>query len=150
MKLHRAQTEETTLWKGRVSVVLLVAVSLLHNLGCASSSRSPSASDVPPPRAGGPDWEEVDKTVARVKERERVRKSAVTTTYSTESGFFPMTDDEYAAALESARAEVRKANPDLSASDVESEAVKRADEAKRQQDMAFTGRAKATVEIVLP
>lgn len=67
-----------------------------------------------------------------------------------ESGFFAMTDDEYTAALEYARAEVRKANPKMSDSDVEAEAVQRTDEAKRRHETSFTRRASSTYELKRP
>jgi hypothetical protein len=48
-----------------------------------------------------------------------------------------MPDGDYAAALASAADEVRKANPKLSDSEVETEAVKRADEAKRKYENSY-------------
>jgi transketolase len=124
---------------------LLVASILLA--GCASS---PRVEDNPPMRVGGPNWDEVDKTVQRVKERERPKLAVVETERTTEAGFFAMTDEEYAAALEAARVEVRKANPNLSDAEVEAEATKRADEAKRRQEASFTRRSTLKYEVKSP
>jgi hypothetical protein len=98
------------------------------------------------PIAPGPNWDEVDKTIERVRERERTKLRAIETKRTVESGFFVMTEEEYAAAL-TARGEVRKANPALSESEVEAEATKRADEAKRHHDASFQRRASSTFEI---
>lgn len=115
--------------------------------GCATTQRP----DDTPMRPGGPDWTAVDKSVDRVKERERNKpKILVETGRTSESGYFAMTDDEYATALESARAEVRKANPKMSDRDVETEATKRADEARRKHENTFTQRAGVTYELKKP
>ena len=127
-----------------------LALAALLLAGCASPSHPPSATVAPPPRAGGPNWGAVDGTVQRVRERERTKLQAVETERTVESGFFAMTDDEYAAALESARSEVRKANPKMSESDIEAEAVKKADEAKRRHEQSFTRRASSTYQIKSP
>ncbi len=115
--------------------------------GCASTS-SPEAN--PPMRAGGPNWEEVDKSVERIKEREKNKARLVESTRSEEQGFRPMTDDEYAAALDAARADVKKANPKMSDGDVEKEAAKRADQAKRQAELTFSRSAGSTYELKKP
>ena len=124
---------------------LLVASILLA--GCAST---PRVEDNPPMRSGGPNWDEVDKTVQRVKERERPKSAVVETERTAEAGFFVMTDEEYAAALEAARTEVRKAHPKWSDPEVEAEATKRADQAKRRQEASFTRRSTSKFEIKSP
>ncbi len=118
--------------------------------GCASPSHSPSATIATPQRAGSPNWDAIDGTVQRVKERERTKLQAIETERTVESGYFAMTDEEYATALESARSEVRKSNPKLPESEVESEAVKKADEAKRRHEQSFTRRASSTYELKRP
>lgn len=82
-------------------------------------------------RPGGPDWSKVDKTVERVKEREQNKPKLVETARTEEAGVRQMTDEEYAQALDDARAEIRKANPKLSEAEVETQATARADEARR-------------------
>jgi len=97
-------------------------------------------------RAGGPNWEEVDKSVQRVKERERSKARLVETGRTQEQGFRQMSDEDYAAALESAREDVRKASPKISDGDLEKEAVKRADEAKRKYELSVSSSASSTYE----
>ena len=133
-----------------MKTTLTIALGLLFCAGCASSSRSPGAIVSPSPATGGPNWDAVDKTVQRVKERERAKLQAVETERTVESGFFAMTDEEYATALESARVEIRKANPKMSEGEVESEAIRRADEAKRRHEQSFTRRASSTFELKRP
>ena len=133
-----------------MNTTLTIALGALLLAGCASQSHSPGTNVAPPLRASGPNWDAIDGTVQRVKERERAKLQAVETERTVESGFFAMTDEEYAVALESARAEVRKSNPKMPESDVESEAVKRADEAKRRHEQTFTRRASSTYEIKRP
>lgn len=127
--------------------------------GCASSDSSTSASaPVPPagntaqnsPPARTPNWEEIDKTVQRVKTREQQKPRLVETSRNTEQGFFPMSDADYTAALDSARADVRKANPKWSDSAVETEAVKRADAAKASAEHSYSSRASSTFELQKP
>lgn len=102
------------------------------------------------PVSAGPNWNEIDRTVERVKAREQAKRRFVETERTVEAGFFPMTDEEYAKALDDARAEIKKANPKMSEADVESEAVKRADEARRRHEHTFTRRASSTYELKTP
>ena len=121
----------------------LTPLATLLVAGCASSTSAPP----PEPLSGkGPNWEEIDKTVQRVKEREKNKGQLVETERTTEQGFFPMSDADYAAALDSARADVRKANPKMSDADVETEAVKKADAAKYAAEHAYSARASSTYE----
>src|SRR3954467_8008416 len=118
------------------SILLLGGVA-----GCASpGTNAPN----PPMRPGGPNWEEVDKSVQRVKERESGKARLVETERTQEQGFRAMSDEEYAAAFDSARLEVRKSNPKMSETDLEKEAAKRADEAKRQYERAVHSSASST------
>jgi hypothetical protein len=133
-----------------MKATITVALGALCVAGCASSSRFPGKPVAPVPGAGSPNWDEVDKTVQRVRERERAKLQAVETERTVEAGFFAMTDDEYASALESARSEIRKANPKMPEDEVESEAIKKADEAKRRHELSFTRRASSTYELKRP
>lgn len=117
-------------------------VLLLPLAGCATS---PPA-DNPPMPPGGPNWEEVDKSVQRIKEREKDKGHLVETERKVEQGSPTMSDTDYAAALDSARDEVRKANPKMSDSDVENEATKRADKAKRQYESSLSTSASSSYE----
>jgi hypothetical protein len=123
------------------------AVSALLVLsGCATA---PSDSN-PPMRAGGPNWEEVDKSVQRIKERENQKGRLVETERKVEQGFLPMSDVDYSAALASARDEVRKANPKMSEGEVEAEAITRADQAKWRYEHSPSTRASSTYEWKTP
>jgi hypothetical protein len=116
------------------------ALALLLLAGCASTP--PAANPPMPP--GGPNWEKVDESVARIKEREKNKGRLVETERSsgstTEQGYFKMSDEDYAAALDSARADVKKANPKMSDADVETEATKRADAAKQKYENTYSVR----------
>jgi hypothetical protein len=123
--------------------------------GCASS-RPPFVSDPAasgpgaaqtPPSPKSPNWDEIDKTVQRVKEREKSKPRLVETERTVEQGFLPMSEADYTAALETARVEIRKANPKLSDGDVETEAIKRADAAKWTAEHAYSSRASSTYEL---
>jgi hypothetical protein len=116
--------------------------------GCASSNAPPSVAVDPPANAGrGPNWEEIDKTVQRVRAREEDKPRLVETSRTTDTGFRTMTDDEYTTQLEKAREEVRKASPKMAAKDVEAEATKRADAAKRSYERSVSTRASSTYEV---
>jgi hypothetical protein len=129
-----------------MKTVFVVILTLLLATACETSSRT-SATDVRAhPSSSGPNWEEIDKTVQRVNDRKQTKGRLVETERTTEAGFFPMTEEEYAEALETARAEVRKEKPKLAESEVETEAVKRADQAKTRQEQAFTQRASSRFE----
>jgi hypothetical protein len=122
----------------------ILLVALVSLTGCASA---PPATVVSPPIVGtGPDWDAIDQTVARIKARKEARRSSVTVTENVESGFFAMTDDEYAEVLEAARQEIRQANPKLAESAVEEQAAKHADAARAKADTSFTARASQSVE----
>jgi hypothetical protein len=120
--------------------------------GCAWPSADTST---PPPAtpagsSAGPNWEEIDKTVQRVKERERNKPRLVETESHTETGFAKMSDDDYAAELDKARAEIKKTNPKMSDGDVEAEATKRADQAKRRYELGVQNSAGSTYELKKP
>jgi hypothetical protein len=114
--------------------------------GCESRVESIPEKTNPPMRPGGPNWNEVDKSVQRIKEREQGRGRLVETASSTEQGFHPMSDDDYAAILESARADIRKSTPKISVADLEQQATKRADQAKHDYEHAVASRASSSYE----
>jgi hypothetical protein len=58
-----------------------------------------------------------------------------------------MSDADYQAALDSARAEVKKAIPKWPDADVETEATKRADQAKYQAEHILSTRASSSFEV---
>lgn len=129
---------------GATFTLLLLATLLA---GCATTQRP----DDTPMRAGGPDWAAVDKSVERVKERERNKPRLVVESERTaEAGYFAMTEDEYATALDTARAEIKKANPKMSDRDVETEASKRADEARRKHENTYQQRVGVSYEFKRP
>jgi hypothetical protein len=128
---------------------ICIVICALFLAGCANSPNGGSQPAVvtgPPMRTGGPNWEEIDKSVQRIKERESGKPRLVETDRKVEQGFFPMSDADYAAALASARDEVRKANPKMSESAVETEAIKRADDAKRSYEHSHSSTATSTYE----
>jgi outer membrane murein-binding lipoprotein Lpp len=100
----------------------LIGAALLA--GCATEVEKIPEHTNPPMRPGGPNWEEVDKSVQRIKDREAGRPRLVETVRATEQGFHEMSADDYAAALDAARADLRKANPKISDSDLEQQATK--------------------------
>lgn len=114
--------------------------------GCATTQLP----DDTPMRPGGPDWAAVDKSVERVKERERNKPRLTETERTSEAGFPTMTDEDYATALDTARGEVKKANPKMSESDIETEATKRAEEAKRQHENTFSRSTSVKYELKTP
>jgi len=114
--------------------------------GCASSTSAPPPTTTESLPAKTPNWEEIDKTVQRVKEREKNKGRLVETGRTTEQGFFPMSEADYTAALDSAREEVKKANPKMSDADVEAEAIKKADAAKYAAEHSYSARASSTYE----
>lgn len=123
----------------------------LQCAACVSSLETRRATaPVAPANGSGPNWNEIDRTVQRVKEREGSKLRLVETERTTSSGFAKMTDEEYAAALETAREEISKANPKLSDRDVEAAAVKQADEAKRRAELTYTQSASSTYEVKRP
>jgi hypothetical protein len=61
-----------------------------------------------------------------------------------------MSDDDYAAELDNARAEVKKSNPKMSDNDVEAEATRRADQAKRRYELGVQHNASSTYELKKP
>jgi hypothetical protein len=111
--------------------------------GCASSLQVESN---PPMRPGGPNWDEVDKSVQRIKEREKNQPRLVETVRTQEQGFHQMSDDDYASVLDGARSDVRKAFPKMADGEVEKEATKQADEAKRQYEHAISSSASSSYE----
>jgi hypothetical protein len=129
----------------------LIIVAFVTLAGCTTApDTEPAAAraSAPTPAPEKINWEEVDKSTARVKERKnRESDRKVTTTETVEQGFLPMSDDEYVAALTSATEEVRKANPKMSDWEVDTEARKRADEAKRQYENSFRTRASTSTKV---
>lgn len=119
--------------------------------GCTSAPRvdpPPSASVAP---TTGPNWAEIDRTVERIKEREKNKRAhrTVETESKTEHGFFPMTEAEYATAFANASNELRKANPKWTEAEIEAEARKRADDAKRRHELTFQTRVSAESRIIV-
>ncbi len=138
-----------------LSLRLTALAFVVLSAGCASS-RTPFVSDPAAPASAAaqaqpqsrtPNWDEIDQTVQRVKAREAQKTRLVETSRTVEHGFLPMSEADYTAALETARAEIRKANPKMSDSDVETEAVKRADAAKWSAEHSHTSRASSTFEL---
>jgi hypothetical protein len=129
---------------------LVFVFSLLALAGCVSAPEGATSSAHGPSPAPAPEkinWTEVDKSSARVKEREKAKPASnVTVTDNVESGFFLMSDDDYETALTSATEEIRKANPKMSDSEVEIEAGKRADEARRKYENSYRTRASTSVQ----
>lgn len=115
--------------------------------GCATTQRPYDT----PMRPGGPDWVAVDKSVERVKERERHKpRLVVETEHTNEVGYFAMTDEEYATALDTARTDVKKANPKMSDGDVETEATRRTEEARRKHENTYQQRVGVKYEFKKP
>jgi hypothetical protein len=130
-----------------------LALIVLSVAGCTSAPSDPTRATkdaaiqpANPAVSKAPNWAEIDQTVQRIKEREKSRSSWKITD-KVESGFFPMSDEDYASALNSARDEIRKANPKMSDSDVETNAVRRADEARSNYENSFRQRASTTYEL---
>ena len=126
----------------RLASILFAAVLA----GCVSQVESFPESANLPMRPGGPNWDEVDKSVRRIKDRESGRPRLVETERSTEQGFRTMSDEDYASVLDAARSDIRKANPKLVDRDVEQQATKRADEAKRQYELSVSSSASSSYE----
>lgn len=110
--------------------------------GCSSQPHAEN----PPMRPGGPNWVEVDKSVQRIKERKANKPLLVETERTQDQGFGKMSADDYASVLDAARSDVRKENPKMSDGDIENEATKRADEAKRKYELTFSRSAGSTYE----
>lgn len=125
----------------------LAAFSLLALAGCNST---PVAKTSVAPSVEAIDWKKVDESTARTKERKSRKAWTKTETRQEEQGYFPMTDDEYAAALENAAAEIRKENPRMSGTEVEARARARADDARTNQEKSYQTRASATVKWTSP
>lgn len=127
-------------------------LGLLVLAGCASQTDKLSPAAVPPPAPQNIDWEKVDKSTARTKERQEKGKAGwkKTETELVESGYLPMTEEEYESALATAVAAVRKENPKLSDSEAEEKARLRADEAKRQYESSYRTRTTTSVKWTSP
>lgn len=125
------------------SGALAVMFTLASLAGCASPVKVDSN---PPMRPGGPNWEEVDRTAQRVKEREQNKPRLVEVERSQEQGFRRMSDEDYAAELDRARAEAKKADPKRADAEIEKEAVRRADEARRGYERSVQSSASSTYE----
>jgi hypothetical protein len=127
-----------------------ITLALLVGAGCASSTRMREPNVPPSPVGAGPNWAAIDRTIERVKKREQTRLRVVKTERRVEAGFFPMTDEDYAQALDAARAAVKKAQPKLAEAETESEAVRQAEEARRRHEQSFTQRTSSTFELKKP
>ena len=125
-----------------------IAGMLLGVVVLAGCSSAPPLASVPnpPPAPGGPKWDEIDKSTERTKARATASKGTLTVADNLEAGYFAMTDEEYAAALSTARDEVKKANPAIKEADLEKEAVRRADAARAKHEHAFSVRGSRTYE----
>ncbi len=132
----------------RTRIPFVFAVMLVA--GCASTSQSeaPAVASRPVPKEKQPNWEEIDKSTQRTRERaqKKEEKQRPTTTESVESGFLPMTDEEYARVLSTASDEIRKANPKMSESDVDSAAHERAEKEKRDYERNYRTRTSTSYE----
>jgi len=122
----------------------------LLTAGCASAPEEIAEKDNPPMRPGGPNWEEIDKSVQRIKDREQGKPRLVETERSQEQGFRKMSDDDYTAALDDARAEIKKAHPKMTDAEVEKLAGKRADEAKSAYERTVFNSASSSYEVKKP
>lgn len=87
-----------------------------------------------------PDWEKIDQPVQRTDSRQ-LASSNVQVTETVEHGLLPMSDDDYRAIRSQARTDIRKENPDLSRSEIEREAMRRANEAKWKYETSPRTRA---------
>ena len=133
---------------------VLAAVFLLG--GCATSSEPAFAPVVVHPfpakseKASQPlDWQEIDKSTQRAKARalkKPAEKESSTVTQTAESGFWPMTEEDYATAQAKAEDEIRKAYPKMSESEVEKAAVAQADKEKRQYEQTYRTRTSTSQE----
>ena len=82
---------------------------------------------------------EIDKSVERIKAREKKKAEPVPVTVTNEvkQGYLPMSDEDYARALDNARDDVRKANPKMSDSEIEDRARLQADDAKWKYEHSY-------------
>jgi hypothetical protein len=138
-----------------MKIPVLAVLCLLGMAGCASAPAGGTAPTEGATAARAPapqniNWEEVDRSTARAKERKAANAWTKTETKEVERGYFPMTEEEYATALASATEEVRKANPQFSNAEVKTKARERADEAKRQHENSYQTRASAGVKWTSP
>jgi hypothetical protein len=120
--------------------------------GCATVRESAPPVVVRPfpasPAVAPLNWEEIDKSTQRTKERvlkkQEQPRPAITSTV--ESGFLPMSEDDYASAKTKAADEIRKANPKMSDSEVDSAAEARAEKEKRLYEQTFRTRSSVSYE----
>ncbi|HEX2852927.1 MAG TPA: hypothetical protein VHO24_06795 [Opitutaceae bacterium] len=129
-----------------VKLAAIAFTGLLLVAGCVSQEGKPFAIPTPAPAPQNVNWEEVDKSTARTKEREGKSAWKKTETTTEEKGYLPMSDDEYASALTDALTAVKSENPKLSDSEVEEKARQRADEAKRQYENSYRTRTSTSVK----
>lgn len=128
----------------------IAIVGLLTLTGCASQDGKSSAVPSPAPSPQNVDWDAVDKSTARTKERLEKSGWKKTETQTVESGFLPMSDEDYATALADATTAVRRENPKWSDSEVEDKARERAEEAKRKFENSYTTRTTTSVKWTSP
>lgn len=122
---------------------------LIGFAGCASLSshtKPAQQGESPAPAPEKVNWEEVDRSTARTKERGEKKPADVTKTDTVEQGFLKMSTDDYVSALASAMSDVRQEHPDWSQAAVETEAVRRADEAKRKYESSYSTRTSTEVK----
>ncbi len=128
----------------------LLPIVALTIADCASTVPPIASTNTSAPTGPGPNWEEIDKTVQRVRAREENKPKLVETVRTSETVFPTMTDDEYVVELEKARDEVKKANPEMETKEVEAEATKRADAAKHSYEHTISRSASSTYELKRP
>jgi hypothetical protein len=121
--------------------------------GCVTSQEPLTAPVVVRPFPAKPaspplNWEEIDRSTQRTKERVRVKEETVqpTITHEEKSGYLPMSDDDYATALSKATAEIRQANSKMSDSEVAAAARECADKEKRQYEQTYRTSNSASYE----
>lgn len=106
-------------------LVLWFCVILLA--GCTTADMpdmSPPPPDNPPMPTGGPNWQNVDRTVERMRQRDGRKPAGAAIAPK------KMTEAQYDAALKRAREEIRQANPQLSDTQLEWRAIQQADAEK--------------------
>lgn len=123
----------------------IIFLAIGSGQGCANKSPGHAVATPPATPSAGPNWAEIDQTVARVKARERAKRRFVEVERTEQAGFSTMTEEEYAEALEVARAEIRKEQPGISDKDLEAAATRRADAAR--QSFSHTRSASSTYQL---
>lgn len=123
---------------------LLLLLPLLF-LACSKKPDTPPVTATPM-RPGGPDWEAVDKTVQRVKDRAKSKPRLVETSRTTEQGFAPMTDEEYEELRHQLWDDIHKSRPDLSEFEVDRLSKALADQKRQQSELRYRSTTSSTYE----